>query len=332
VDRKVKNKLMQPWWIGLAAVLVWSSTAKAQDYPNRSVTMVVAAAAGGPIDVFTRIIAQRMSPLLGQSVVVENIGGGGGTVGAQHVAKAEPDGYTTLLGTLATHANPLLYVDKPLYDPQSDFAPVALVAEIPLVLIVRKEFAANTLQEFIAYAKANQDRMNYGSAGVGSASHLGCAMLDQAMGTHIQHVPYRGTGPAMEDLLAGRIDYLCDIAVTAVPSIKNGTVKGIAVLGGQRMAVLPDLQTAGEGGLPSLQASTWTALFLPKGATPAIVAKLNGAVVAAMNEPGLREQLNDLAATLVAPERRTPTYLASFVKSEWDKWGAAIHAGGAIPK
>jgi tripartite-type tricarboxylate transporter receptor subunit TctC len=294
--------------------------------------MVVAAAAGGPIDVFTRIIGQRMSPLLGQSVVVENIGGGGGTVGAQHVAKAEPDGYTTLLGTLATHANPLLYVDKPLYDPQIDFLPVALIAEIPLVLIVRKEFPANTLQEFITYAKANQNRMNYGSAGVGSASHLGCAMLDQAMGTHIQHVPYRGTGPAMEDLLAGRIDYLCDLAVTAAPSIKSGTVKGIAVLAGRRMAVLPDLPTAVESGLPSLQASTWTALFLPKGATPVIVAKLNAAVVAAMNEPGLREQLNDLAATLVAPERRTPTYLASFVKSEWDKWGAAIRAGGAIPK
>jgi tripartite-type tricarboxylate transporter receptor subunit TctC len=314
------------------AVLAWSGAAAAQDYPNRSITMVVAAAAGGPIDVFTRIMAERMSPLLGQSVVVENIGGGGGTVGAQHVATAEPDGYTTLLGTLATHANPLLYVDKPPYDPQKDFVPVALIAEIPLVLIVRKDFPANTPQEFIAYAKANQDKMNYGSAGVGSASHLGCAMLDEAMGTHIQHVPYRGTGPAMQDLLAGRIDYLCDIAVTAAPSIKSGAVKGIAALSGERMAVLPDLPTAAESGLPLLHASTWAALFLPKGASPAMVAKLNAAVVAAMNAPGLREQLNDLAASLVAPERRTPAYLARFVKSEWDKWGAAIRAGGAIPK
>lgn len=318
--------------MALAAVLAWSGTAAAQDYPTRSITMVVAAAAGGPIDVFTRIVAERMSPFLGQSVVVENIGGGGGTVGAQHVANAEPDGYTTLLGTLATHANPLLYVDKPPYDPQTDFVPVALIAEIPLVLIVRKDFPANTLEQFIAYAKANQNKMNYGSAGVGSASHLGCAMLDQAMGTHIQHVPYRGTGPAMQDLLAGRIDYLCDIAVTAVPSIKSGTVKGIAALGSQRMAALPDLPTAAESGLPSLRASTWTALFLPKGASSAIVAKLNAAVVAAMSEPELRERMTDLAATLVAPERRTPAYLASFVKSEWDKWGDAIRAGGAIPK
>ena len=212
--------------------------------------MVVAAAAGGPIDVFTRIMAERMSPILGQSVTVENVGGGGGTLGGQRVAKAEPDGYTTLLGTIATHTNPQLYGDKPLYDPLTDFVPVALIAEIPLILIVRKEFPANTFEEFVAYAKANQGKLNYGSAGVGSAAHLGCVMLDQAIGTNIQHVPYRGTGPAMQDLLAGRIDFLCDIAVTAVQNIKGGTVKGLANLSGQRSAVLPDLPTAAEKGYP----------------------------------------------------------------------------------
>jgi tripartite-type tricarboxylate transporter receptor subunit TctC len=294
--------------------------------------MVVAAAAGGPIDVFTRIMAERMSPILGQRVIVENVGGGGGTLGGQRVAKAEPDGYTTLLGTVATHANPQLYSDKPLYDPLTDFVNVALIAEIPLVVIVRKDFPANTFQEFMAYAKANPGKLNYGSAGVGSASHLGCVMLDQAMGTNVQHVPYRGTGPAMQDLVGGRIDFLCDIAVTAVQAIKGGTVKGLATLAGQRMAMLPDLPTAAESGLPTLRAYTWTALFLPKGAPPAIVAKLNAATVEAMNGPGLREQLNDLAASLVTPERRTPAYLTGFVKSEWDKWGAAIRAGGAIPK
>jgi tripartite-type tricarboxylate transporter receptor subunit TctC len=329
---KLMRKLTRLWRIGLLAVVAWPIAAAAQDYPNRSVTMVVAAAAGGPIDELARIMAERMSPLLGQSVVVDNIGGGGGTLGAEHVAKADPDGYTTLFGTLATHANPLLYVDKPLYDPQTDFVPVGLIAEIPLVLIVRNEFPANTLAEFITYARANEHTMNFGSAGVGSASHLGCAMLDQAMGTHIQHVPYRGTGPAMQDLVAGRIDYLCDIAVTAAPSIKSGAVKGIAVLSGQRMQALPDLPTAAERGLPSLQATTWAALFLPKGASPAIAAKLNTVLMAAMSEPDLRERLNGLAATLVASERRTPAYLASFVRSEWDKWGGAIRAGGAIPR
>ena len=324
---------MRRWcvWVA-AAVMVLPNAAGAQDYPNRPITMVVAAAAGGPIDVFTRIMAERMSPILGQPVTVENVGGGGGTLGGQRVAKAAPDGYTVLLGTIATHANPQLYADKPLYDPRADFEPVALIAEIPLILIVRKDFPAKTFEEFVTYAKANEGKLNYGSAGVGSAAHLGCVMLDRALGTNIQHVPYRGTGPAMQDLLAGRIDFLCDIAVTAVQSIKGGTVKGLANLSGQRSAVLPDLPTAAEKGYPSVQAYTWTALFLPKGTPPAVVAKLNAAAVAAMNGTGLREQLDNLAATLVAPERRTPAYLAGFVNSEWDKWGAAIRAGGAMPK
>lgn len=304
----------------------------AQDYPGRPVSMVVAAAAGGPIDVFARIMAERMSPPLGQRVVVENVGGGGGTLGGQRVARAAPDGYTALLGTIATHANPQLYSAKPLYDPLTDFVPVALVAEIPLIVIVRKDFPANTFQEFMAYAKANPGKLNYGSAGVGSASHLGCVMVTQAMGATIQHVPYRGTGPAMQDLIAGRIDFLCDIAVTAVQSIKGGTVKGLATLAGRRSPALPDLPTAAESGLPTLRAYTWTAVFLPKGTPEPIAAKLNEATVAAMNGPGLKEQLNDLAATLVTPERRSPSYLSGFVKNEWDKWGAAIRAGDAIPK
>ena len=323
---------MRRFLAGTAVLAALIGPALGQDYPTRPVSMVVAAAAGGPIDVFTRIMADRMSPILGQRVIVENIGGGGGTLGGQRVAKAEPDGYTTLLGTVATHANPQLYGDKPLYDPLSDFMNVALIAEIPLVVIVRKDFPAETFPEFIAYAKANPGKLNYGSAGVGSASHLGCVMLDQAMGTNAQHVPYRGTGPAMQDLIAGRIDFICDIAVTAVQSIKGGTVKGLATLAGRRMSMLPDMPTAAESGLPTLRAYTWTALFLPKGAPQAIVDKLNAATIEAMNGPGLREQLDDLAATLVTPERRTPAYLTGFVKAEWDKWGAAIRAGGAIPK
>jgi tripartite-type tricarboxylate transporter receptor subunit TctC len=323
---------MMRQWIVAAALAGLAGLAQAQDYPSRPVNMVVAAAAGGPIDVFTRIMAERMSPALGQRVVVENVGGGGGTLGGQRVARAAPDGYTSLLGTIATHTNPQLYADKPLYDPLNDFVNVALVAEIPLILIVRKEFPANSFEEFVAYAKANPGKLNYGSAGVGSAAHLGCVMLDQALGTKIQHVPYRGTGPAMQDLLAGRIDFLCDIAVTAVQSIKGGTVKGLANLSARRTAVLPDLPTAAEKGYPSVQAYTWTAVFLPK-ATPAdIAAKLNRAAVAAMEGPGLREQLNDLAATLVAPERRSQAYLTDFVKAEWGKWGSAIRAADAIPK
>ncbi|MBX9826034.1 MAG: tripartite tricarboxylate transporter substrate binding protein BugD [Xanthobacteraceae bacterium] len=315
-----------------AALIVVPVAAQAQAYPSRPVSMVVAAAAGGPIDVFARIMAERMSPSLGQRVVVENVGGGGGTLGGQRVVRAEPDGYTTLLGTIATHANPQLYSDKPLYDPLKDFEPVALMAEIPLILIARKDLPANTFEEFVAYAKANPGKLNYGSAGVGSAAHLGCVMLEQAVGVPFQHVPYRGTGPAMQDLIAGRLDIICDIAVTAVQSIKGGNVKALANLSGTRSPVLPDLPTAAENGLPSVAAYTWTALFAPKGTPAPVVAKLNAAATAAMEGAGLRDQLDALAATLVAPERRTPAYATGFVKAEWDKWGAAIRAGGAIPQ
>ena len=317
----------------MAAILAaLCSAAQAQQWPSKPVTVVVAAAADGPIDVLARLVAERMSPSLGQRVTVENAGGSGGIMGGQRVAKAAPDGYTTLLGTIATHANPQLHVDKPPYDPIGDFAPVALIAEIPLVLIARKNLPANTFEEFVAYAKANQANMNFGSAGVGSASHLGCVMLQRAMGTTIPHLPYRGTAPAMQDLIAGRLDFLCEIAVTAIPNIKAGGVKALANLSGQRSAALPDLPTAGERGLPSVQAYTWAALFAPKGTPAPVVAKLQAAAVAAMDGPGLREQLDGLAATLVAPDRRSSDYLGRFVRSEFDKWGEAIRAGGALPK
>jgi tripartite-type tricarboxylate transporter receptor subunit TctC len=314
------------------ALLLVALPAMAEDYPARPITMVVAAAAGGPIDVFGRILAEKMTDKLGQRVNIENIGGGGGTVGGLKVAHGAPDGYTVLLGTIATHTNPLLLGDKPPYDPVADFVPVALVAEIPLVLIVRKDFPAHTLKEFIAYAKGHQSTMNYGSAGVGSAAHLACVMLDNAMGTHIQHVPYRGTALALQDMLAGRLDFQCDIAVTAVQNIRAGSVKGLAVLSPTRSPVLPDLPTAAEEGLPTVQAYTWTALFLPKGTPEAIAARLQQATVAAMETPGLREEMQNLAATFVAPERRSSVYLRQFVKDELVKWGNAMRASGVIAK
>jgi tripartite-type tricarboxylate transporter receptor subunit TctC len=316
--------------LGLAGIAQAQGTAA--DWPNRPVTMVVAAAAGGPIDVFGRLLAERMRALLGQRVVIENVGGGGGTLGGQRVARAEPDGYVALLGTLATHANPQLLSSKPLYNAVSDFVSVALVAEIPLVLIARKDFPANTLEEFVAYAKANPGKMNYGSAGVGSAAHLGCVMLATAIGADVQHVPYRGTALAMQDLQAGRLDFQCEIAVTAVTNIQAGSVKAIATLAGTRTPVLPDLPTAGERGLPGVEASTWAAVFLPKGTPAPIAAKLSAATIGAMDTPDLRQQLEKLGAVLVASDRRSSDSLAGFVRSEIDKWAKAIRAGGAMPK
>src|ERR1700722_14604663 len=298
---------MKRSWLAIVLLLV-SNPVWASDYPSRSVTMVVAAAAGGPIDLLTRIVAERMSPPLGQPIIVENMGGGGGIVGGQHVARATADGYTVLLGTVATHANPQLFAANPSYNPLSDFEDVALIAQIPLVLIARKDLPANSIEEFVTYAKANPGKLSYGSAGVGrgppfwsagvgSASHLGCAMLEHAIGAQFLHVPYRGTGPAMQDLLAGRIDFICDIAVTAVESIKSGTVKGIANLSSSRSPALPDLPTMAEKGYPAVAASTWAALFVPAHTPSDVVEKLNASAVAAMNSPGMAQRLGEVAAT-----------------------------------
>jgi len=290
--------------------------------------MVVPFAAGGPTDVLGRVMAESMSSILGQQIVVENIGGAGGMTGSLHVARAEPDGYTFVLGTVGTHAQNQTLYKKPQYHAATDFQPVALIAEVPLILITRKDFPANSLEEFIAYAKANQDKMTYGSAGAGSATHLGCVLLNATMGTKIAHVPYRGTGPAMQDLQGGRIDFLCEIVTTALPQIQGGAVKAIATLTRERSPVLPDLPTAHETGLPEFEAYTWNAFFLPKGTPEPIVKKLHDATVQAMDNPAVRDRLQGLGAMLVAPDRRSPEYLAGFVESEIKKWAEPIRSSG----
>jgi tripartite-type tricarboxylate transporter receptor subunit TctC len=312
----------------LAGIIGLAGSASAQNWPTRPVTMVVPFAAGGPTDVLGRVMAERMSQILGQQVVIENIGGAGGSTGSQRVARAEPDGYTFLLGTVGTHAQNQTLYKKPLYNAATDFQPVALVAEVPLILITRKDFPANTFEEFVAYAKANQAKMTYGSAGAGSATHLGCVLLDAAMGTKIQHVPYRGTGPAMTDLQGGRIDFLCEIVSTALPQIQGGAVKAIATMTKERSPVLPDLPTIHEKGIPNFEGLTWNAFFLPKGTPEPVVKKLHDATVAAMDSPAVKERLQSLGAVLVAPDRRSPEYLAQFVKSEIEKWAVPIKSSG----
>jgi tripartite-type tricarboxylate transporter receptor subunit TctC len=268
---------------------------------------------------------------LGQPIIVENATGAGGTIGVGRAVRAAPDGYTLSLGQNGSHViTGATYPNLP-YNLMTDFEPVSLLVISPFVITATKATPANNLKELVAYLKANPGR-TVGNAGMGSITHVAGLVFQSVTGTQLQFVPYRGTGPAMQDLIGGRIDFLCDIAVTAVPAIKGGTVKGLATLAGRRMAVLPDMPTAAESGLPTLRAYTWTALFAPKGTPAPIVEKLNAATVAAMNGPSLKEQLDELAAALVTPERRTPAYLTGFVKAEWDKWGAAIRAGGAIPK
>lgn len=313
----------------LGAMLALAGTAGAhQDWPTRPVTMVIPFAAGGPTDVLGRVMAERMSQILGQQVVVENVGGAGGMTGVQRVAKAAPDGSSFVLGTVGTHAQNQTLYKKPAYDSANDFAPVAFIAEVPLILITRKDFPANSLQEFIAHAKANQGKMTFGSAGAGSATHLGCVLLNSALGVDISHVPYRGTGPAMQDLAGGRIDYMCEIVTTALSQIEGGAVKALATMTKTRSPVLPNLATADEQSLKDFEAYTWNAFFLPKGTPEPIVKKLHDATVQAMETPAVKDRLQGLGASLVAPERRSPEYLAKFVRSEIDKWAAPIKASG----
>jgi tripartite-type tricarboxylate transporter receptor subunit TctC len=313
---------------GLAALLATTFAASAQTFPTKPMTMVVPFAAGGPTDVLGRVIAQRMSQMLGQQVIVENVGGAGGMTGSKRVADAAPDGYTFVLGTVGTHAQSQTMYKRPLYNTLTAFAPVALIAEVPIVLITRLDLPVKNLKEFIAYSKANAPKMQFGSAGAGSATHLGCVLLNFVGGFDITHVPYRGTGPAMQDLIGRRIDYLCEVVSTAKPQIDGGKVKPIAIMTKQRSPALPDVPTGLEQGVDKLEAYTWNAIYLPKGAPEAIIKKLHDAALDAMHTPAVKEGLAKLGAVIVTDDRSTPEYLAQFTKSEIDKWAGPIKASG----
>jgi tripartite-type tricarboxylate transporter receptor subunit TctC len=300
----------------------------AQPWPTRTVTMIVPFAAGGPTDVVGRILAQRLSEILKQQVIVENIGGAGGMAGAQKIAQATPDGYQVLLGTVGTQAYSQTLYKTPLYNSQTDFTPVALVAEQPLVLVTRKDFPAANLKDFTAYVKANASKLSFGSGGAGSSTHLGCLLLNSAIGADVQHIPYRGSAPALQDLIAGRIDYLCDAVSTELSPIQAGSVKAIAVLAAQRSPVLPQLPTAQQEGLKGFEANNWIALFLPRNAPAPIVERLRMATVEAIKTPALRLQMEAIGTDLVAPDRTTSVYLKNFVASEVKKWAGPIKASG----
>lgn len=321
------------WSIACAlAGALFATAAAAQDWPTRPMTLVVPFAAGGGVDVSARIQAQKMGELLGQSLVVDNMGGASGMTGAAHVAKSAPDGYTMLIGNSGTQAYSQALNKVPLYDSATDFAPVGLVTESPRILIVRKDLPADNLQQFIAYVKANQAKMQFGSAGVGSGTHLPCVLLNTALGVNVTHVPYRGEGPAQQDLIGGRIDYMCSTIQTGAALAKQGSVKGIAVMAPRRVPIIADLATTGEQGLQGVEASVWNAFFLPRGTPEPIVRKLNKAMSDTVDDPNVRKRLQDLGLEIVAPERRTPAYLAKFVPEEIARWTKVVKAAGITPR
>lgn len=312
----------------LSALLGSLGIAHADDWPTRPLTMVAPFAAGGSTDAIARIVADGLSAELRQPVIVENVGGAGGMTGANRVAKAAPDGTQFVLGNVGTHAQNQSLYKQPLYNAVTDFAPVGLITDQSLVLVARKDFPADNLRDFIAYTKTNQTKMQYSSAGVGGSNHLACVLFNSAIGVDVTHVPYRSGGQAMQDLLAGRVDYQCPSAPTAMPQIASRTIKAIAILSKQRSPSLPDLPSAHEQGLTDFDIPSWYALFFPKGTPEPIVRRLNAAMVASMNTPAMQDRMLKIGSDLVPPERRTPEYLASFVAAEIKKWAGPIKASG----
>ena len=311
--------------VGLCAL---SASAGAQDWPTRPLTLVVPYAAGGSVDGNGRTMAQRMGEILGQQVVVENVGGAGGMTGSLRVSRAPPDGYQMVIGNLGSHGvNQTLY-KRPLYNTVTDFVPVGLVNQGLFVLLVRKDFPATTLSEFTAYAKANQDKLQFGSGGAGSTTHMVCVLLNMALGITTTHIPYRGTGPALQDLVGGRTDYQCEPVPTALPIIQGNGARPLALLARKRADVLPQIATAHEQGLKDFEVLSWNALFLPKGTPDPIVRRLNAAMSQALDTPWVRERLEKLGLEVPEPAQRTPEYLARFVDSEIKKWAAPIRASG----
>jgi tripartite-type tricarboxylate transporter receptor subunit TctC len=307
----------------MLGTLALAGQAGAQDWPTRQLTMVVPFAAGGPVDVIARIVQRRLGEVLGQQIVVENVGSAGGMTGSLRVAQAAPDGYTFVLGSSGTHAiNQSLY-KKPLYNAATDFAPVMLVAEAPLVLITRKDLPPADFKEFVAYAKANP-KLNYGSGG--GVGNFSCMLLGTEAGIDIVHVPYRGAVLATQDLLAGRIDLMCEFVSTAFPQIKAGSVKAIAALSRDRLPMLPDVASAHEQGLTGFDIDSWLGLFVPKGTPLEIVRKLNAGLVAALESETVKSRFEKVGVMIVPPQRRSVDFLAKLMQSETEKWTAPITA------
>ena len=282
------------------------AAASAQEWPSRAVTMVVPFAAGGPLDILGRIVQPSLTEALGQQVIVENVPGAGGVIGSQRVAQAAADAHVFVLGSIGTHAITVSTHRKPPYDPVRDFQPVILVADAPMVLLARQDLPATDMDGFVRYAREHQAKMQYGSAGAGTSAHIACVLLNQTAGIDVVHVPYRGGAPALQDLVAGRIDYMCTYPSSSMAAIRKGQAKIVA----------------------PLDISAWNAFFMPKSATPQMVARLNAAARKILDSAPLQKRFDDLGLVVPAPERRSPEYLKQYVESEIARWAAPVKASG----
>ena len=313
------------------AVVTGAVSAAAQTYPNKSVTIIVPFAAGGPSDALARIMGEHMKSTLGQSFVVENVTGAAGSIGVGRAVRATPDGYTISFGHLGTHvANGAIY---PLpYDMLVDLEPVVLLPSNPMVVVSRGNLPATNLKELIAWLKANQDKATAGTAGAGSGSHIAGVYLQNLTGLRLQYVPYRGTAPALNDLVGGQIDIIVDQASNSMQQIRSGRIRAYAITDDKRLKAAPEIPTAEEAGLPGFHMTLWSALWVPKGTPKDVIARLNAAAVEAMADPAVAKRLNDLGLEIPARVQQTPQALAAWHKAEVDKWWPIIKKAGIKPE
>ena len=319
--------MQQAFKLAFTALVLACGTAQAQPYPNKPITLVVPFAAGGPTDVVARMMAIPMGKSLGQSVVVENVNGAGGTVGATKVARSAPNGYTIFLHHMGMSTSPALY-KKLSFEPLTDFEYIGQVLDVPMTLIARKDIPANNLQELIAYIKANESKVSLADAGLGAVSNLCGLMFKSAIGININTIPYKGTGPAMNDLLGGQVDILCDQTTQTVPMIKDGRVKVFGATTLKRLAALPNVPTLDEQGLKGFEVKVWHGMYAPKGTPAPVLAQINTAMRAAMAEPSIKQRLTELSSEIPTADKMTPKGLEDHLKAEINKWGPVIRKAG----
>jgi tripartite-type tricarboxylate transporter receptor subunit TctC len=315
--------------VALAGFGAMPLVAQAQSYPVRSITVVVPFPAGGPSDVVARIVTERMGRTLGQQMVIENIGGAGGTLGSARVAAAQPDGYTLLAGSMGSHVAAPVLTPNIKYDSARDFEPVGLTANAPAVIVARKDFPAENLSEFVAYLKENGDKLKQAHGGIGASSHMACLLFNQALGIRPTPVAYRGTAPAMNDLVGGHVDFLCEQSVSVAEQIKAGAVKAYVVSANQRLAMLPDIPSAKEAGI-NYQMSIWAGIFAPKGTPKEIIAKLAAALDKSLDDPLVRNRLAELGGSIPPKQERTPASFARLVKAEITRWSPILKAASLM--